>query len=171
MNLPNKFKSLGFTLVELMVVISIIGILETTGVVVFSSANINNRDAARQRDLNSLKQALELYFQTNNSYPGSGKYTSASGGSWIPSLIPTYFDTLPVDPLSNGTYFYTYQTSPVQINTAAVSCPSPAPVTNQYYILYTTLEGSINAPTTPLNGCGTGFPVTPTSKTYYILSQ
>lgn len=61
----------GFTLVELLVVVSIIGLLSTLAVVALGSARVQARDAKRVADVKQMQTALELYFSDNNGYPGS----------------------------------------------------------------------------------------------------
>lgn len=65
MNKKNK----GFTLVELLVVISIIGILSTFAIVSLNSAREKARDALRKGDMAQLRTALNLYYDDNNMYP------------------------------------------------------------------------------------------------------
>lgn len=65
----NKFK--GFTLVELLVVISIIAVLSVVGMALFTSAQKNARDARRRLDIKAIHNALEMYYNQNGSYPGS----------------------------------------------------------------------------------------------------
>jgi len=59
----------GFTLIELIVVIAIIGTL--TGLIVnnLNDARARARDAKRKSELVSLKTALRLYYNDNQSYP------------------------------------------------------------------------------------------------------
>ena len=63
-------KQKGFTLIELLVVIAIIGLLASIVMVSLNSARGKARDAKRLADLRQIKNALELYMQDNNSYPG-----------------------------------------------------------------------------------------------------
>ena len=59
----------GFTLIELIVVIAIIGTL--TGLIVnnLNDARARARDAKRKQDLGSFKTALRLYYNDNQTYP------------------------------------------------------------------------------------------------------
>jgi type II secretion system protein G len=61
----------GFTLIELLVVIAIIGLLASIVLVSLNSSRIKARDARRNADLRQIRNALELYMQDNNAYPGS----------------------------------------------------------------------------------------------------
>lgn len=63
----------GFTLVEMLVVISIIGILSSFAVVSLNSARQKARDALRKGDMAQLRTALNLYYDDNNyEYPECG---------------------------------------------------------------------------------------------------
>lgn len=60
----------GFTLVELLVVISIIGILATLLLVSFNGAQMQARDTTRKSDLKQYQTALEVYANRNDGlYP------------------------------------------------------------------------------------------------------
>lgn len=91
----------GFTLVELLVVISILGILVTIGLVSFRSSQARGRDAKRKSDLKQVSSALELYYSDYNKYPDS-----LSWGSEFTDNKTTYFKELPKDPASSLVYLY-----------------------------------------------------------------
>ncbi|HVU79740.1 MAG TPA: prepilin-type N-terminal cleavage/methylation domain-containing protein [Candidatus Paceibacterota bacterium] len=90
----------GFTLVELMVVIAIIGILSSIVVTGLTGAKSSSRDAKRVSDLKSLQLALGLYYNDNLSYP------KVTGVENLTALVTGgYISKLPTDPLG-GNYFY-----------------------------------------------------------------
>lgn len=66
--IKNKTKK-GFTLVELLVVISIISILTIVGISSFRTVQIKSRDVRRKNDLNSISKALNMYYNDNGSFP------------------------------------------------------------------------------------------------------
>lgn len=103
----------GFTLMELLVAIAIVGILAGIGSIAFSSVQQRGRDAKRKEDLQSLKIALEAYHADNNQYSPSPctdpTFTSSDATQqpqqrWIDFLTPTYIKQLPVDPKPGFTY-------------------------------------------------------------------
>ncbi len=61
----------GFTLIEILVVIAIIGLLSSIVLSSLNSARKNARDAQRMRSVNELQKALDIYFSVNGRYPVS----------------------------------------------------------------------------------------------------
>ncbi|MBI4099121.1 type II secretion system protein [Candidatus Parcubacteria bacterium] len=107
MNRVLKSKEAGFTMIELLVVVAIIGLLASVILVSLNTVRINARNASRRTTLQQLQTALELYFDSNNRYPSTSEnwYSSEPGdiysnnnGNWIPGLTPTYMSVLPRDP-------------------------------------------------------------------------
>ena len=96
----------GFTLIEILVAISIIGILVGLGTVVFDNALEKGRDSRRKSDLMAIKAALELYFEDNHRYPdpaGGGSSSDSRTDLWIPELVSGgYIKQLPRDPTQAG---------------------------------------------------------------------
>ena len=78
MNQVNKNKSeSGFTLVEMLVVISILGILLAVVGVNYGGVQASARDSVRVSDLNQIKLAFEMYRQENGSYPSSSVFLTS----------------------------------------------------------------------------------------------
>lgn len=101
---PNSLR--GFTLVELMVVIAIIGLLASIVSLSLMSARQKARDTKRIADLKTIQLALSLYYNDNLMYPKNIYCTpTASGcGTTAPlmGLAPVYLPVVPKDP-SAGT--------------------------------------------------------------------
>lgn len=108
----------GFTLVELMVVVTIIAILSAIAVSSYTNVLKQGRDSKRLSDLKLIQSALEEYYADQVYYPmievdcTSGFFTincplKNPGGS------RTYLNNIPVDPLSSNPQ-YNYQPLPTQ---------------------------------------------------------
>lgn len=93
--MKNKINKNGFTLFELLVSISIIGILTAVAVVAYSGAQKKARDVRRIEDLKLIQTAAEQYYSSNNySYPTS--YTV--GASWTNADGTVILESYPHDP-------------------------------------------------------------------------
>lgn len=82
----------GFTLVELLVVVSIIAILSVIGITVFGSVQRGARDARRKADIDSIAKAMEANYNT-----------AACVGTYC-ALSATFFANgqVPIDPINTG---------------------------------------------------------------------
>lgn len=102
----------GFTIVELLIVIVVIGILAAITVVAYNGVQNRAHNAQRKQDLAALAKGLELYRVDNNQYPNPGLWGSmcVSDPGWdcwdVPSgnrLLPAqYMSKMPQDPKYNG---------------------------------------------------------------------
>jgi len=63
----------GFTLIEVLIVVFIIGLLASVVLVGLGAFRARGRDARRIADLRSIQNALELYYGKSTSYP-TGKF-------------------------------------------------------------------------------------------------
>lgn len=61
----------GFTIIELLVVIVIIGILVALALPNLFAAQARGRDTERKNELSNAQKALETYFGDNGSYPAT----------------------------------------------------------------------------------------------------
>ena len=92
----------GFTLIEILVTISIIALLTMIGVTNFRVANQKARDGRRQGDLEQIRAALELYRTDEAEYPAD-----ITAGQTIESPTGTiYMNEVPTDPLGPQAYYY-----------------------------------------------------------------
>jgi general secretion pathway protein G len=73
-----KVKNAGFSLIELIVVITIMVLLTTIGVVSFTQANASARDGKRKADLEQVRSALVLYRTDQGTYPNSINWDTMS---------------------------------------------------------------------------------------------
>jgi len=90
----------GFTLLELLVVISIIGILIALGTVSYSVAQRKSRDAKRKGDVKSLQNGFEQYYSQNGRYPQN-----------TDELSTVFSGSLPLDPRTGNSYDFGLDTS------------------------------------------------------------
>lgn len=104
-----KISKKGFTLVELLVVVTIIMILTTIGAVTYIQAGRKTRNARRQADLETVKQALVLYKADHGCYPQTNyegiMNLLISGGS---SGSSAYLNERIIDPRADQSYRYTF---------------------------------------------------------------
>lgn len=68
----------GFTLVELLIVVVILGVLAAIAIPQFSASTDDSKVAALDSTLSNLRTAIELYYQQHGHYPSS----VAAGGSF-----------------------------------------------------------------------------------------
>ena len=92
----------GFTLIEILVAMTIVAVLVSISLVSLQGARKVARDGKRKADLEQIRSALEIYRSEVKTYPGSVNF----GGS-LESSGNVYLDLVPNDPLS-GIYTYVY---------------------------------------------------------------
>jgi general secretion pathway protein G len=95
--IPGRNEERGFTLVEMMVVIVIIGLLATVVIINVMPATDRAAQTRVKADLDTLGQALDMYRLENMRYP-----TAQEG---LAALQPNYVRRLPNDPW-NSPYVY-----------------------------------------------------------------
>lgn len=127
--------SRGFTLIELLVVIAIIGILSSVVLASLNSARKKGRDARRISDVKQIQLALELYYDTNQSYPvGNG-----AASTTLTSLVSSSFiSSIPQDPTNAGSYVYSYSSVD---STGAVCAATPC----SSFLIKAVIEGGNSA--------------------------
>jgi type IV pilus assembly protein PilA len=77
-------KNEGFTLIELMIVIAIIGILAAIAIPQFAAYRARSFNSAAQSDLRNAATAQEAYFVDNSTYAsGTGNLTGSTYGLFL----------------------------------------------------------------------------------------
>lgn len=118
-------RSRGFTLVELLISISIVAILAVLGLTGYSYFLKSARDAKRQSDLKLIQSALEAYHADHIYYPASITF-----GEQLADGSKTYLTKIPSDPKEGQQYIY----SPKPAGCTGTGCMD--------YCLYAKLETS-----------------------------
>lgn len=135
-NLPrnNARPSKGFSLIELLTAIVIIGILAVMAISIFSLTGEKSRDAKRKIDLDTLKKALEQFkadTKTSAYYPKEANGTNCNTDTtfcipkqaliYTESPSYTYLKKIPKDPKTQKDYYYNASRS----NDSECDDPSP----------------------------------------------
>lgn len=108
--------SKGFTLIEMVIVIAVIGIL--MGIAFGGVRNVQGsaRDTKRQSDLKTVQTYLELYYNKFGHYPGdkagaTGNEVNVAWGDFrtimeTSGIVQNGAKDIPNDPLTVNTYYY-----------------------------------------------------------------
>lgn len=147
-------KKAGFTLVELLITVTILSLLLTIGITSYQRLIVDARDAQRQSDVKVIQSALEQYKADQNFYPLGGVTPGAALTNRVgwpattptPSVVRTYLQKVPQDPqVGIGTSNYSYEALPNvpnACNNDSLRCVR--------YCLYAQVESSNNINST---GC------------------
>ncbi len=107
----------GFTLIEILVTLVIIGLLSTVGLRSFMSSQQRSRDAKRKSDLKQIGVALETYYNDKNQYPvssggdivgcddGAGGVTTCTWGEEFSDFNGTVYMVKLPDDVRAGYYY------------------------------------------------------------------
>ena len=111
-----KNKEKAFTLVELIVVITILAILWTIGFLSFQSYNVFARDTVRVYDLKNINSVLEYTYTESWRYPIPDEWVEISYSGWTVWTQWTFWkkskratkrlNKAPIDPLTQNEYTY-----------------------------------------------------------------
>ncbi len=96
--------SRGFTLVELLVVITIIGVLATVVMVSLNSARVKARDIKRIADVRQIALALEFCYDQAGKYLAPASFPAAGAAMTCGSDTP--ISAMPADPSTGVGYRY-----------------------------------------------------------------
>jgi len=143
-----KNRNKGFTIVELLIVIVVIGILALLVITTYSGIQQKARNSQRQSDLQALQTQLEAFYSQNGYYP---TLTDINTESWRATNMKNLDKNAMIDP-SNATQSATLVASPAAksysyevTDSAGGSCTGD---TCAKYTLTATYEGTVNGATT-----------------------
>jgi prepilin-type N-terminal cleavage/methylation domain-containing protein len=137
----------GFTLIELMITITILAI--TFGVIITSATAVRKagRDGQRQSDLLTLKTALQQFYADQNYFPDSMVLTAGDPITDCPTVpasgcspTKTYLDKTPIVP-SGVNYYYRSGVDSTATNKYN-NCGGGSSMMCHFYLLCTVLEGN-----------------------------
>ncbi|HET7673343.1 MAG TPA: type II secretion system protein [Candidatus Saccharimonadales bacterium] len=133
-----KRKQSGFTIVELLIVIVVIGILAAIIITTFTGVQKKARDADRKSDINAIYSQVEVYFAENAKYPS---LTQLNDSTFRTSNLKGLQDDALTDPKGSGATLvsapasnaYSYEVTPAGCDNSTTDCTG--------FTLTATLEG------------------------------
>lgn len=142
-------KQAGFTVIELIIVIVVIGILAAIVLSTYSGIQVKERNSKRETDIQALQTQLEAFYSQNGYYPSLKDINNVS---WRDKNMPNLNPSDMIDPsasdqntadahlaASPGPDVFSYQVTDSNGN----SCEND--VTNcAKYTLTATFEGTVN---------------------------
>ncbi|MDL2362932.1 MAG: prepilin-type N-terminal cleavage/methylation domain-containing protein [Patescibacteria group bacterium] len=139
----------GFTIVELLIVIVVIGILALLVITTYSGIQGKARNSKRQTDLAALQTHLEAFYNDNGFYPTltevndttfvAAKFKGLDVTAFIDPSNPTQSKTMAAAPVAKS-YAYEVKDAAGAVCTVDTNCTK--------YTLTATYEGTVNGSTT-----------------------
>lgn len=147
----------GFTIVELLIVIVVIGILATLVIVTFTGIQKKARDNQRQTDINAVNSQLAAFYTEHGYYPTAqdlktGTFLSANMKGLDPeSLVDPKQDSSKGDTISGTavpatTYQYSYVATASVVGATCDNATASDPTTNSGCDTYTLTAHLENGP-------------------------
>lgn len=110
LRLPRHRSDGGFTLIELVIVVSLIVILASIGMANYHNSIVRAREAVLKEDLFRMRDAIDQYYADKGSYPTDLNALVSDG----------YMRSVPKDPLTQSTTSWqTVQSQPDPANPTA----------------------------------------------------
>lgn len=119
-----KQKQTGFTIVELLIVIIVIGILAAIVITSFRGVQQKARDSERVSDINSMKKQLEALYASKGYYPLTESLPGGQGFPFLAANMPGADPQIMVTPTASDKTLSSYKDF------------SSPPIANYGYISY-----------------------------------
>lgn len=96
----------GFTLVELIIVITLIAALVLIGITYLRSQIFKGNDARRKADIRRIQVAVEEYEKDHDCYPITSQIVCTPG-----TALKPYLEKVPCDSVTGASYYYEHDNS------------------------------------------------------------
>lgn len=148
-SLKNR-KEQGFTIVELLIVIVVIGILALLVITTYSGIQQKARNSKRQSDVAAIQTQLEAFYQQSGYYPSRA---DMNNGTWLAANLKSLDQNALIDP-SNATQSKTLVATPTaksysyEVTDASDASCESTDTNCAKYTLTATFEGTVNGSST-----------------------
>lgn len=96
----------GFTIVELLIVIVVIGILAAITIVAFNGVQQRAKYTTMKQDIASIEKVIQMYYADEGEYPATGtSYGHTTNLTTIVGIVPKYTSKLPSFPTDTVGYY------------------------------------------------------------------
>jgi prepilin-type N-terminal cleavage/methylation domain-containing protein len=153
MSQPKLSRQKGFTIIELLIVIVVIGILAALVLTSFAGVQARARDTERQTDVNSIAAQLEAYYANTGNYPTFAQMDddpTATSGSFYVDNLKGLDDNALKAPNGTGVNNLTATTTPTLVQygyvPAPTGCDNGAGGTCSTFTLYWRAEAETGQP-------------------------
>ena len=142
MDKPNSKLTKGFTLIEILVVVSIIAILAALVLVSFSTPQKQANDTRRKNDLRQYTALLKEYAANNEGFYPCRPTAASLSGAFCTSYLGLDSSECPTDP-KEGTGSFGYNVSSGNVDGTA--CTGPGTPSAANYVLYAVIEAQADS--------------------------
>lgn len=139
--MDKKQSKSGLTLIELLIVITIIGLFSAVFGIGVNRWRARTRDSQRVADMRTIQQGLTFYFyrsEYSGVYPVEDTYITGTDPFSVELINSGAMSTIPKDPLNTGDYRYYYCS--LEANCSALGGSGTGEPDGDSYILMYYLE-------------------------------